>query len=135
MCAVVLHLQLETWVPSNHKLPPHPPPLFYPHPQIQNKYLVEGQDVVVRYSLFNVGSAAALNVRVQEGGFGAGDFDIVAGKADFTLDRLAPGANASHTLVVRPLKYGYYNFTAATVSYLETEAATEVRYGYGGGGV
>ena len=85
--------------------------------------------MVVRYSLFNIGSAAALNVRVQEAGFGAGDFDIVAGKADFTLDRLAPGANASHTLVVRPLKYGYYNFTAATVSYMESETATEVRAG------
>ncbi|KAF0297884.1 Translocon-associated protein subunit beta [Amphibalanus amphitrite] len=97
---------------------------------IQNKYLVEGQDVVVRYSLFNVGSAAALNVRVQEAGFGAGDFDIVAGKADFTLDRLAPGANASHTLVVRPLKYGYYNFTAATVSYLESETASEPTVGF-----
>ncbi|XP_043208225.1 translocon-associated protein subunit beta-like [Amphibalanus amphitrite] len=97
---------------------------------IQNKYLVEGQDVVVRYSLFNVGSAAALNVRVQEAGFGAGDFDIVAGKADFTLDRLAPGANASHTLVVRPLKYGYYNFTAATVSYLDSETASEPTVGF-----
>lgn len=97
---------------------------------IQNKYLVEGQDVVVRYSLFNIGASAAINVRVQEAGFGAGDFDLVAGKPDFTLDRLAPGANVTHTLVVRPLKYGYYNFTAATFSYLESETATEPTIGY-----
>lgn len=97
---------------------------------IQNKYLVEGQDVVVRYSLFNIGSAAALNVRVQDAGFGPGDFDIVAGKADFSLDRLAPGANTSHSLVVRPLKYGYFNFTAATVSYMESATATEPTVGF-----
>ncbi|XP_037080495.1 translocon-associated protein subunit beta-like [Pollicipes pollicipes] len=97
---------------------------------ILNKYLVEGMDVVVRYALYNVGSAAALNVQVEDASFGPLDFTTVAGQSHFVLDRLAPGANASHTLVVRPLKYGYFNFTAAQVSYLASETATEPTIGF-----
>jgi len=97
---------------------------------IQNKYLVEGLDIVIRYSLFNVGTAAARNVRVRDAGFGPGDFDVVAGNTEFELERLGAGANTTHTVVVRPLKYGYFNFTAAEVSYLATEAAEEPTYGY-----
>lgn len=96
---------------------------------IQNKYLVEGLDVVVRYALYNVGSAAALHVRVQDAGFGPLDFTPVAGLANFQLDRLAPGANATHSAVFRPLKFGYFNFTAATVSYMASETATEPTIG------
>lgn len=99
---------------------------FCNYPQIQNKYLVEGLDINVRYSLYNVGSSAALKVQVRDAGFGPGDFSVVAGQSEFELERLAPGANVSHTLVVRPLKYGYYNFTAAEVSYLPSESASEV---------
>ena len=93
------------------------------HVQISNKYLVEGMDIVVKYNLFNVGDNAATNVQVQDNGFRAEDFDIVAGQTKYRLDRVAPGSNASHTVVVRPKKFGYFNFTAAEVTYKAGDSA------------
>merc|ERR1712227_1131183 len=42
---------------------------------------------------------------------------IVSGQLKYKLDRVAPGANSSQTVVVRAKKFGYFNFTAAEVSY------------------
>ena len=92
-------------------------------------------DIVVKYNLYNVGDNAATNVQVHssvtlesgsfkqilidtqvaDNGFRQEDFDLVAGQTKYKLDRVAPGANASHTVVVRPKKFGYFNFTAAEV--------------------
>ena len=44
--------------------------------QIQNKYLVEGMDVVIRYGLYNVGDAVASDIVLTEAGFGTDDFDV-----------------------------------------------------------
>ena len=92
-------------------------------------------DIVVKYNLYNVGDNAATNVQVTsslklesgsfkhmlsqvaDNGFRQEDFDLVAGQTKYKLDRVAPGANASHTVVVRPKKFGYFNFTAAEVGY------------------
>ena len=46
------------------------------HFQIQNRYLVEGMDVVIRYGLYNVGDSVASDIVLTEAGFGSDDFDI-----------------------------------------------------------
>jgi len=97
--------------------------------QIHNKYLVEGMDIVVKYSLFNVGENAATNIQVTDNGFRADDFDLVSGQTQFKLDKLAPGANSSQTVVVRPRKFGYFNFTAAEVNYSGSEGGSAVLTG------
>jgi len=93
--------------------------------QIHNKYLVEGMDIVVKYSLFNVGDTAAKDIKVVDNGFRPEDFDLVSGQLKYQLDRISPGANSSQTIVVRPKKFGYFNFTSAEVTYTgEAEGAT-----------
>jgi translocon-associated protein subunit beta len=47
-------------------------------------------------------------------------------KINFIIDRIAPGSNATHVVVIRPSKFGYFNFTAAEVTYLPSENAAEV---------
>ena len=74
-------------------------------------------DIVVKYNVFNVGDNAATNVKIVDNGFRADDFDVVSGQLQYKLDRIAPGANSSQTVVVRPKKFGYFNFTAAEATY------------------
>ena len=81
-------------------------------------------DIVVKYSLYNVGDTAAKDIKVVDNGFRAEDFDLVSGQLKYKLDRMSPGANASQTIVVRPKKFGYFNFTSAEVTYTgEAEGA------------
>ncbi|XP_065562835.1 translocon-associated protein subunit beta-like [Artemia franciscana] len=119
VCGVLLILALSCY--GEEDSPAH----LLASKTIQNKYLVEGMDTVVKYSLYNVGQTAALNVQVEEKGFRTEDFEIVGGDLQVTYERIPPGGNVSHVLVVRPIKYGYFNFTAALVTYYSTEDANE----------
>ncbi|KAF6076008.1 signal sequence receptor subunit 2 [Phyllostomus discolor] len=67
-----------------------------------NRYAVEGRDLTLQYNIYNVGSSAALDVELSDDSFPPEDFGIVS-------------------VVLRPLKAGYFNFTSATVTYLAQE--------------
>jgi len=96
--------------------------------QLLNKYVVESMDVVISYTLYNVGSVSAMGVHLKDDSFGP-DFELI-GQTDVVFDRIPPEANATHTLVVRPIKFGYYNFTAAQVTYKSGEGSQEIIQGF-----
>merc|ERR1739838_1219282 len=83
-----------------------------------NRYAVEGRDLTLQYNIYNVGTSAALEVELSDDSFPPEDFGIVSGMLNVKWDRIAPASNVSHTVVLRPLKAGYFNFTSASVSYL-----------------
>nr|ACO10310.1 Translocon-associated protein subunit beta precursor [Caligus rogercresseyi] len=94
--------------------------------QVQNKYLVEGMDIVVKYGIYNIGDLPAVDVSVSEMGFPDDSFDVVSGQTSFKLDRIPPHSNNTHTLVVRPKKFGYFSFTSAEVKYRVSEEADDI---------
>jgi len=98
--------------------------------QIQNKYLVEGMDVVIRYGLYNVGDSVASDIVLTEAGFGPEDFDVAGGQTVVKFNRIPPKTNNSHVLVVRPKKFGYFNFTSAEVRYKSGEEGGVTKIGF-----
>lgn len=97
---------------------------------VLNRYLVEGKDLTVQYSLYNVGDSAAFSVILRDATFPPTDFEVVQGLLEAKWDRINPGSNVSHTVILKPLKGGYFNFTSADVTYLARENAEEVQIGY-----
>jgi len=100
--------------------------------QILNKYLVESRDIVVNYNIFNVGQSAAIDVQISDASFSEEHFDFVSGVLKFTVPRLGPGLNITHSAVVRPKVgiWGRFNFTAGEVSYLADEESKEPQLGF-----
>ena len=53
-------------------------------------------DTVVKYSLYNIGEAAAVDIKLTEPGFSTDDFDVAGGNLAVQLDRMAPQLQRSH---------------------------------------
>lgn len=45
-------------------------------------------------------------------------------------EKIEPGANVTHSVIVRPRTYGTFNYTAAQVTYYPGEGAKEAKVGY-----
>ncbi|XP_026689010.1 translocon-associated protein subunit beta-like [Diaphorina citri] len=94
--------------------------------QVLNKYLVESMDVVVKYTIYNIGNSVATNVVVSDSSFPPEAFEIQGGQFKFVIDRVPPQTNVTHVVIVQPKSYGAFNFSFAEVSYKASENAEDV---------
>jgi len=90
---------------------------------VENNIIVEHKDITIKYDLYNVGTSTAHNIVLMDQTFPPSDFETVRGDLQVGWKSLAPNANISHIVVVKALKAGIFNFTAAQVTYQPSEEA------------
>uniref|UniRef100_A0A914ZRM3 Translocon-associated protein subunit beta n=1 Tax=Parascaris univalens TaxID=6257 RepID=A0A914ZRM3_PARUN len=96
-----------------------------------SQYAVEGMDYVIDYRLYNIGDKTAMKVTLDDrDAFPTQAFEIIRGLLQVRWERIAPGQNVSHSVVVRPRAVGAFNYSAAQITYYPSEDAKEVRIGY-----
>ncbi|XP_015787666.1 translocon-associated protein subunit beta [Tetranychus urticae] len=100
--------------------------------KVLNKYLVENKDLIVSYNIYNVGESAAVDVTIKDVNLPEEYFQVISGISSFTIPRIAPNQNVSHTVVYRPKPgvWGQFNFTSAEVSYSPQEDLKDVQVGF-----
>lgn len=81
----------------------------------------------LQYTIYNIGNVAAFEVEITDNSFHPDHFTHVSGELNARIDRVPPYANVSHTVVVRPRKFGYFNFTSAEVLYRRKEDAPRLQ--------
>eukprot|EP00013_Stygamoeba_regulata_P020920 CAMPEP_0177648644 /NCGR_PEP_ID=MMETSP0447-20121125/10935_1 /TAXON_ID=0 /ORGANISM="Stygamoeba regulata, Strain BSH-02190019" /LENGTH=198 /DNA_ID=CAMNT_0019151293 /DNA_START=101 /DNA_END=697 /DNA_ORIENTATION=- len=81
-------------------------PVLIARKGLLNTQAVKDRDVAVSIDIFNVGTSAAHNVKLQDGSWfeptTAGAFELVNGLASAAWSSLPAGGNISHTFVIRP---------------------------------
>ena len=96
-----------------------------------SQYAVENMDFVIEYTLFNVGDRTALKVTLDDrNSFPTQSFDIVKGMLNVHWEKLSPGENVTHSVIIRPRSYGVFNYTSALISYYASNEAKQVTVGY-----
>ncbi|XP_071486138.1 translocon-associated protein subunit beta-like [Diadema antillarum] len=96
---------------------------------ILNQWLVEGRDMTVLYTIYNVGSSAASQVILNDESFNENEFTVVSGQLKVQWDRITPASNVTHAVILKPTKTGFYNMTYGVVTYIPSEGA-EARTAY-----
>jgi len=86
---------------------------------------VATQDLVVNVKIFNVGEGTAYDINLVDDSFRKDSFSHVQGLASARWEKLAPGANISHTFVVRPLNPGTFTSKPASLSYRQSPKGIE----------
>lgn len=98
--------------------------------QLLNKYSVQSMDTVIKYSIHNVGNNPAIDIQITDAGYEPDMFQVVAGQVNATFHRIPPQKNVTHIVILRPIKFGMYNFTAAEITYRPSEESDLVQIGY-----
>jgi len=97
--------------------------------EIEDDIITEGNELTVKYTLFNVGDGPATNVEVADSDFHDSDFEAVS-MPEMKFERISSNSNVSASVVVVPLKStAAFNFTSAVVQYVAAEGA-EPTFGF-----
>ncbi|KAL6847344.1 hypothetical protein ACP4OV_023197 [Aristida adscensionis] len=85
--------------------------------------------LAVSVDLYNQGSATAYDVTINDDSWPTEAFELVSGEKSKTLERLDPGATASHTFVLETKSQGRFQGSPAIITYrVPTKTALQEAY-------
>ncbi|XP_062202869.1 uncharacterized protein LOC133905161 [Phragmites australis] len=85
--------------------------------------------LAVSLDLYNQGSATAYDVTINDDSWPTEAFELVSGEKSKTLERLDPGATASHTFVLETKAQGRFQGSPAIITYrVPTKTALQEAY-------
>jgi translocon-associated protein subunit beta len=96
--------------------------------ELTNAEVVHGKEIVLKYSIHNVGNGPATAIQLTDDDVSRGQFDIKHGFKDGAkLKELKPGAKVMHSLIISPIPsicaplppgvFCKFNFTVAKAAY------------------
>merc|ERR1712136_740050 len=88
---------------------------------VTNKIVAQNRDLTIKYTIYNVGTNAASQVKLVDDSFPATSFVRVIGQLSVEWLSIPPNGNVTHVVVLKPLQSGYFNFTSAQLSYVPSE--------------
>lgn len=62
-------------------------------------------------------------MNLNDESFPVTDFETIRGQLPVEWKNIPPNGNVTHIVVYKPLKSGYFNFTAASITYIPNEGA------------
>ena len=89
---------------------------------ILNEHIVEGKDMTVQYTIYNVGTSAAQSVFLNDESFSPEDFKLDKGLLSASWDRILQKGNVTHTVIVAPLAPGVFNISWAQLTYKSVDS-------------
>ncbi|KAF0901179.1 hypothetical protein E2562_038189 [Oryza meyeriana var. granulata] len=85
--------------------------------------------LAVTLDLYNQGSATAYDVSINDDTWPKEAFELVSGEMSKTLERLDPGATASHAFILETKAQGRFQGSPAVITYrVPTKAALQEAY-------
>jgi len=110
--------------------PPTLPARLLVHKNVETKYLIENQDIVINYRIFNVGGRPATNVQINDNSLPKEYFEWFNQTNQFQIPIIQPKQQEIRTLIYKPKTgvWGQFNFTFAEVHY-RTEGESEPLFG------
>jgi uncharacterized protein (DUF58 family) len=84
---------------------------------LMSRPITYGQDVAVSVRIFNVGTAPAYDIFLNDSTWDPDAFSVEIGLTEAKWDRIPAGSNITHNYVVRPLIVGEFTMKPAVVHY------------------
>jgi hypothetical protein len=97
---------------------------------ITTRPVAAGRLMTIEIKLFNLDEDAVYDIKVNDNAWSPEEFELQEGNTtSATFEKLAGGANVTHSYTLKPLKTGYIETTSAVVTY-KTTPNGEAKVGY-----